>query len=184
MHPFPAMAPSVREVWQGIGAGLLAGVIFAIAEIIGANAAGESTDLVFRHFASLWFGEIIFGVDAIDAPRVADVFLIGGFFHLMIAILAGIVYAVIDTAIASRRPLGLAHRAALGTGYGLLLWVIDFQLLGRVLYPWFLELPQAGQAALHALAFGLPLGVLYAVFDARKRAPSDEPEELGVYGRA
>jgi len=48
------------------------------------------------------------------------------------------------------------------------LWLIDFQLLGRLFYPWFLELPQAPHAILHALTFGLPLGLVYGLLAARR----------------
>jgi hypothetical protein len=165
------MGFSTRQTWQGIGAGFIAGLVFAIAAITTAMIGGGDGLEAFRSFASLWFGALAFEVDGRDAPRAADLVLIGLFVHMSIAVLAGILYALVDTAIAERRVVGARDHALIGMAYGGLLWLVDFQLMGRLVYPWFLELNQPLFLALHVLAYGLPLGVVYAMFESRARAP-------------
>ena len=158
---------SARDVWQGIGAGAVAGLVFAIVAIAVAAGAGAGSDLPFRIFHSLWFGELAFREHAGGPPREVDIAIVGSIVHLTISVLAGIGYALIAAGLRQRRPLALEHHAALGIGYGLVLWLVNFQVLGRIFYPWLLELPQAGLAVLHAFAFGLPVGLVCGVFEAR-----------------
>ncbi len=165
------MGFTTRHTWQGIGAGFIAGLVFAIAAIVAAMTGGDHGLDAFRSFASLWFGELAFEVDGNDAPRAADIVLIGGFVNMSISVLAGILFALIDTAISDRHVVGLRERALLGMAFGALLWLVDFQLMGRLVYPWFLDLNQPAFLALHVLAFGLPLGVVYGLLDERARSP-------------
>lgn len=158
---------TTREAWQGIGAGAAAGLLLAITAIIVSAGAGASGDLPFRIFHSLWFGDLAFREHAGGPPRDYDVMIVGSLVHLGMSVLTGVGFALIATAVRARRRLSLEHHAALGIGYGLVLWLINFQILGRILYPWLLDLPQAGVAALHAFAFGLPLGLAYGLFESR-----------------
>ena len=167
---------SKREVWVGVGAGLVAGVVFAIWQIAVAISAGASPVLPFRMFASLWFGELALDPTRSDAGRYYDVVIIGSIVHLSIAALAGIGFAALDSAVSRRASL--TARAALGAAYGVAMWLVNFQLLARVVYPWFLAESQLAQVALHALAFGVPLGLMYAALE--ERAESRLAHDLSV----
>jgi len=166
---------TTREAWQGIGAGAIAGLVLAIVSVVVAGAAGRDPDLPFRIFHSLWFGDLSFRQHAGGPPRDYDIQIVGGIVHLGMSVLTGVGFALIATALRprmtvtreDRRP-SLELHSMLGIGYGLVLWLINFQLLGRVVYPWLLELPQLPIAALHALAFGLPLGLVYGKFESRR----------------
>jgi hypothetical protein len=165
---------TTREAWQVIGAGAIAGFALAIVSIAIAAAAGRDPDLPFRIFHSLWFGDLSFRQSAGGPPRDYDIQIVGSVVHLGMSVLTGVGFALIATALRSRRPVvadskrpSLEALAMLGIAYGLALYVINFQLLGRVLYPWLLELPQPAIAALHAFAYGLPLGLVYGLFEAR-----------------
>jgi hypothetical protein len=46
-------------------------------------------------------------------------------------------------------------------------WFVNFQIIARVLYPWFLGAPQFLQAVMHGLFFGLPLALIYAASERR-----------------
>jgi hypothetical protein len=161
---------TTREAWQGIGAGAVAGFILAIVSIALSSAAGRDPDLPFRVFHSLWFGDLPFREHAGGPPRDYDVMIVGSVVHLGMSVLTGVGFALIATGTARirRRPLSLETLTAMGIGYGLLLWLVNFQLLGRILYPWLLELPQVGVALLHAIAYGVPVGLAYGLFEARR----------------
>jgi hypothetical protein len=58
-------------------------------------------------------------------------------------------------------------QAAIGIIYGVALHVVNFHVIARAAYPWFLDANQYMQLVMHALAYGLPLGLLYALAERR-----------------
>jgi hypothetical protein len=50
-----------------------------------------------------------------------------------------------------------------------MVWLVNFRLLALAHFPWFLSVPQGPQLVLHAVAFGLPLGLLYGHAERRVR---------------
>lgn len=141
----------------GVGLGILAGILFALAEVLVAALMGNPPLMPIRMFAS-----VVMGPSALDTASPAVAILGGIIAHLVLSIVFGVIY----TAMNARAPLATkastAQQAAIGLGFGALIWLLDFQIIARLIYPWFLGAPQLLQLVLHAVFFGLPLGLMYA----------------------
>jgi hypothetical protein len=159
-----------RLVGEGLVGGLLAGLLFALTQMMVATSAGAPVGAPWRLFASVLLGEV-----ALAQGAGFGVYLVGAVVHLALSALFGVGWGLLAGALAAdvRERWG-AHLAA-AMLYGMGLYLLNFQLVARLIYPWFLGLDQAGQIALHVFAYGLPLG-LYAVWRLRpatgRRVPS------------
>ena len=151
---------------DGVEYGLVAGMIFALVEIAVAGRDGSPL-LPLRMSASVLLGRA--GLEA----SMGAASLVGLGVHLALSALFGLAYGLLDGNRPKEPDRSWGRQAALGTLYGLALWLIDFQLVGRLSHPWFLTLPQLGQAVLHAFFFGLPLALMYV-----QRARHARGEEL------
>lgn len=152
------------DIRSGATKGLAAGAIFAVLQMLLALLAGESLLAPWRMAAS-----VVLGGEGLTTMGVAA-FLIGFLIHFSLAALFGTVYGLIMNKADNRTRVSLGREAGLGILFGLALWLLNFQVLARLLYPWFLATPQFVQALLHALAFGLPLALLDRAI--RRKAPS------------
>jgi hypothetical protein len=141
---------------ETVVSGVAAGFIMGLSEVIASVLSGQSALLPLRSAASIVLREDAFGD---NAPLIA---LVGAAVHFSIAVMFGFAYGVVNSQIPwAERVRGL-RQAVLGGGFGTLLWLLNFQFIGRFFYPWMLDHSQAVQWAIHAFAFGLPLGVLFA----------------------
>ena len=88
----------------------------------------------------------------------------------------GLIYCLITARTSETTKRSWGTQAGIGALYGMALWLVNFQIVARIAYPWFLDAPQTAQAMLHALFFGLPLGLAYAGAGRRlrpiRRAPT------------
>jgi hypothetical protein len=167
-----------RSIVEGIGFGLVAGVLFAVAEVVASAAMGQPGFAPFQMFASVLFGAGAFEFGAGTA------ILAGGLIHLVLAGLFGLIYGLLN----DRLPLG-SHtswgtQAGLGVAFGAALWLVNFQIIARALFPWFLEANQIVQLLLHAIFFGLPLGLMYAAAERRALLRPGEPHPVVMPGPA
>ena len=147
-----------RGVMEGVGFGLIAGVIFAAVEIIAAAILGNQPMMPVRLFAS-----VLLGPSALQSAPLDTAVVVGYGMHLTLSAFYGLVYGVANALLLSpttERSLG--RQAELGLFYGLAIWLVNYQLIARMFYPWFLEPPQFLHMAMHALCFGLPLALMYA----------------------
>jgi len=151
-----------RSVKEGLGFGLIAGVLFAIAQVVAAVIAGDSAILAFRQFAS-----VLIGLDALTVTPAATAIAVGIVGHLCLSAMYGLFYGVYNSALTMPTRRSLTRQALIGPLYGVMLWLVNSQVFARYRYPWLLELPQAPQVFLHAVFFGLPLGLLYATAERR-----------------
>jgi hypothetical protein len=143
--------------------GLLAGAIFAVMEMFMAAVMGMG-------LLGPWgaFGSIVLGKSAMGGMTFG-IFIVGFVVHFALSALFGVVWGALS------RILPLSVRASFGAHgaaaaiFGVGLYLVNFQVLARLFYPWFLNMNQFGQLMLHALAFGLPLGLLM-VWQIRKPA--------------
>lgn len=62
----------------------------------------------------------------------------------------------------------------LGLGAGLLIWLVDVQLVARWFYPWF-GVASPSVLLLHLFGFGVPLGVSYHWLRRRRHLLGQEP---------
>jgi hypothetical protein len=156
-------AATRRGAQEGIGAGLIAGVIFAVMQVVGAAVMGHPPLMPFRMFAS-----VVLGRDAMSSTPPGTAFVVGAIAHLVLSAIFGLIYAAINSRFSTETQTQWGRQAGLGLLAGVVLWFVNFQILGRLLYPWFLASPQPAQLVMHAVFFGLPLGLMYA--GAKRRA--------------
>lgn len=150
---------------NGLGFGLLAGVVFAVAECLTSWVAGEGVLRPIRYAAS----EVL-GAGALTEPSLARILAVGLILHFAFSAFLGLAYSLIDARLSPELRPSVLHQTAVGMLFGIGVWVLTFQFMGRGYFPWFLELPQFGQMVLHAVFFGAPLGLLFAAAERRRAA--------------
>jgi hypothetical protein len=155
-----------RSVNEGITAGIIAGVIFAMMEIIGAAKMGNPALMPVRMFAS-----VVLGKAAMEGP-LGTALVVGTIAHLALSAVLGIVYGLMSARLSEATKKSFARQAGIGILFSLAVWFVNFQIIARVLYPWFLRTPQFLQLMMHGLFFGLPLAVIYAASERRIHAPT------------
>jgi hypothetical protein len=153
-----------RSMGEGITAGIIAGVIFAAVEIVGAAMMGDPPLMPVRMFASVALGQ-----RALEGS-LGVALVVGTIAHLVLSALFGIVYGLLNTRVSGESKTSFGRQAGLGILFGLAVWLVNFQVIARVLYPWFLGAPQFLQAMMHALFFGLPLALIYAASERKAHA--------------
>jgi hypothetical protein len=155
-----------RSVGEGITAGIIAGVIFAMMEIIGAAMMGSPALTPVRMFAS-----VVLGRAAMEGP-LGTALVVGTIAHLVLSAVSGIVFGLVSSRLSEPTRTSFGRQAGIGIPFGLAVWFVNFQVIARILYPWFLGTPQFLQAMMHALFFGLTLALIYAASERRVHAPA------------
>jgi hypothetical protein len=155
---------------EGIRASLVAGTLFGALEILGALLVQGAPLLPMESAASLLIRERAYqpGYLAFSVP-------LGIAVHFSLAILYGYAFGLMSTETRLRTRLNFGREALLGSGFGLLIWVVNFMIIARGLYPWLLTTNQLAQALLHAFAFGLPLSLLFARNERKRVARTGPP---------
>jgi hypothetical protein len=141
---------------ETVTAGIVAGFVMGLLEVLASVLSGESALLPLRSAASIVLRQDAFGPDA------AMIALVGAAVHFSIAVMFGFAYGVIGSQIPWSKRVRGARQAVMGIAFGTGIWLLDFQFLGRVFYPWMLAHSQLVQWAIHAFGFGLPLGLLFS----------------------
>ncbi|HLL00515.1 MAG TPA: hypothetical protein VK539_08025 [Myxococcaceae bacterium] len=150
---------------NGLGFGLLAGVVFAVAQCLTSWLAGEGVLRPIRYAAS----EVL-GARALAEPSLALTLAVGLILHLAFSAFLGLAYSLIDARLSPELRPSVLHQTAVGMLFGIGVWVLTFQFMGRGYFPWFLQLPQFSQMVMHAVFFGAPLGLLFAAAERRRAA--------------
>ncbi|WP_186002143.1 hypothetical protein [Corallococcus sp. Z5C101001] len=167
------MARRILTPWSltnGLLFGVAAGVMLALAETALAVAAGESPFVPVRMTAAVVLGTPAFTPQVSTAAAVA----VGLLVHLVIAAGWGVVYSLLDAMLPVDGRGRWEFQAAVGMLFGIFVWLVDFQLLARGYFPWFLGVPQFLQIVWHAVFMGLPMAMLFTMAE-RRRAPVPEP---------
>lgn len=150
------MSRDLRPIAEGAVFGVMAGVVFAVAQMALAVMAGHSPIQPWQYFAS-----VVQGHGALMASPMRALML-GIPVHLALSSVFGVIYGALIQPASQRTRTSLARESALGMLFGLCLYLVNFQVLARIAAPWFIGLPQVIEAVLHAVAFGLPLSLLVA----------------------
>jgi hypothetical protein len=157
-----------RLVWrEGVYAGLVGGCVLGVLEIVASAASGPLVPV--RMAASVFLGRS--GLEG----RTAGHLFVGVVVHLALSLLFGLWYGALTLRFSPKSRRSFGFQAGLGLLYGVLVWAVNFQLLARLFFPWFLRVPQFQQALLHAVGFGLPLALAYELAQRRVEAPAGEP---------
>jgi hypothetical protein len=158
----------MRVLREGLGFGLIAGIVLALASMIAAAASGEPAIVPVQLVAS-----VVADGDAMHEVS-AGVLATGVIVHLVLAAIFGAIYGLFDGALSADVRHSYAWQSGLGLLFGTALWLVDIEIVARVVYPWFLEQNQLASYALHAVFFGLPLGLMIA---ASERSVTPTPRE-------
>jgi hypothetical protein len=149
---------------HGLLYGIAAGGVFALAELISA-AVGDrlATVAPIRMAAS-----VVLGQRALNEAPLGQVAAVGLAVHVALCAFWGLLYSFIDSRLTLDVRPSAAFQAASGMLFGMGVWLFDIQFIARGYFPWFLDPPQFLQAVLHAVFFGLPLGLLFAAAERRR----------------
>jgi hypothetical protein len=164
--------PPRSALIEGAVFGFVAGLVLGLSLAIGNGLFGRSGEEPFRYAASLLLGRAAF-----DASDPGGYLLVGTGVHLVLSAAFGVAFVLINGALSARLRTGWLSQALLGMGFGALLWIVNVQLIGRALFPWFSELPQGMLLFAQVVGFGLPLGLLHAHARGRSRL-AGRPREV------
>ncbi|MAS35801.1 MAG: hypothetical protein CL610_17460 [Anaerolineaceae bacterium] len=150
--------PIRKLILHGVIGGLIAGAVFAAAQIVVTVLLGGNWLTPIRLFASIGLGTV-----ALDAVYpLVNVLVVGLLIHAILSAGYGVAFFVILAAI---RQIGNTRGMLLfyGSLYGLLLWVTNFYWTAPLYFPQFLELHQVWHGVVaHTFFFGTVLGAYTA----------------------
>jgi len=155
-----------RGAKEGLGFGIIAGIIFAMMEVVGAAMMGNPPLMPIRMFAS-----VLLGQSALEATPMGTAFIVGSLVHMALSGAFGVVYGLINARFSPETQTRWGRQVGIGLVFGAMLWLVNFQIIARALYPWFLTTPQFLQMMMHAMFFGLPLALMYAGAERRIARP-------------
>lgn len=154
-----------RVVGQGMTYGLIAGLVFGAVELIGSAAMDNPALMPVRLSASVLLGREAFSEAVWRGWFVA----VGLGVHFALSALFGLLYGVIESRLGVEGRTSWGRQSVVGLLFGAAVWLVDVQIIARLFYPWFLEAPQLLRLALHAVTFGLPLGLMFAATERYQR---------------
>lgn len=150
---------------QGAIGGVLAGIVFAMFEMImsAIMMGGEAFFMPLR-----MIGAIVLGPGALDPTySLWAAGLAGLIVHVVLAVIYGGIFALIFGGLRSANlDIGV------GAAYGLALWLINFYMIAPQAFPWFTEANPVVQVVAHTFFFGAVLG--WYVWWARNRPEQRE----------
>jgi len=153
----------------GAGAGLFAGAVFAIMLVAAAAMNGQSPFLPLGMFASLLMGEGALHTLS-SLPMV-----VGTLVTITLSMIFGAIYGLLTGFLSPRTRADWAVEAVAGLGFGAALWLINFQVFARLLFPWLASGPQLVLVVAHTLFYGVPLGLIQAAITEADRGEDREP---------
>jgi hypothetical protein len=151
-------------VGEGVWFGLMIGALFAVLEMIGAAAGGGSPFSPWRFFASTLLGH-----HALALVPLGTAVIVGFIAHFALSALYGGAFGYLQARLGPEPRRSTAQQIWVGLAFGFGLYLVNFQVIARVAYPWFRLLSQPWQVILHTFFFGLPLALCFAIVE-RKQA--------------
>ncbi len=147
--PRPALATVADLVTRGAVAGLLGGLVFAVANMYFAVTHGKPSVAPFLAISTIF--------QATESPTMdAQSVITGLVLHLGLSMLFGVAFALL---VASwvRKPLLLVLGSLV---FGVVLYLVNFQVVARLFFPFFLNPMGPNQTFelwIHPVAYGLVL---------------------------
>lgn len=149
-----------RWVIAGLVGGIVAGIIFAMFEMIMAAIMGDG------FFAPLMMiGAIVLGEGALPMPEptigLSTIVPVGIAVHMVLSMMYGAVFGAVAASVGFLRNnrwmlIGVA------TVFGFALWIVNFYVVAPVLFPWFGMANPVVQFFAHTFFFGTVLGLVLA----------------------
>jgi hypothetical protein len=157
-----------RRIVYGVVGGTFAGLLFLLANMWFADSQGLPA------VAPLYDISTIFYFSDMPDPQPINA-AVGLVVHLTLA-------AAFGATLAAIAPLarGALRLVGLGAAFGLLLYLVNFQILGRVAFEWFLEGPNQTFEVFAHLGYGL----LVVPFLVRFAGAAEQQPEPSVARRA
>ena len=163
---------SGSRTWVRAGAlfGVVAGIVFAMFEMVAAALMGQGFFMPLR-----MIGAIALGKEALmPTYSLATAAGAGLAVHLALSALYGAVFAGIAGSLASLRQ-SVAALVAAATGYGIVLWIVNFYVMAPLLFPWFQDANAVIQFLAHAFFYGTVLSVLLVARYRPEHRPGPAP---------
>ncbi len=151
-------------------AGLFSGFVFLVANMGWAVHQGKPAAAPLAAISTIFHAQDM-PKPVMAGPFGSDNLIVGLITHTMLTMIFGIVFALIAVMFLQRRRVALL--AGAGLAYGLVLYVVNFQILGRIFFPWFTNAmgPSQGfEIFIHAI-FGLLLVPFFLGAVIRARGP-------------
>lgn len=153
-----AVASRRRIIREGVTGGLVGGGTLAAGQLLIASIAGVPPGTPWQLWSSL-----VLGQGALVGDLSLLRFILGFVIHFGLSTAFGLLFSLVVAAIS--RPMRNDLTVQLGGGfiYGMVLWLINYQLIGRLFFPWFAALNPGVQLMAHGLFYGLPLATWMAM---------------------
>lgn len=152
----PKIEETRHSAAKGIRIGLICGLIFGFASTVGAVIVGYGPLMPLRLGASVLLGE-----GALTQASAGTAIFVGLIVHFAVSVYYGLLFGLTHERFIHSTWMKNGHRLALGCVFGLVVWAVNFQLIARALYPWFLDFIQGIIAVIHVAFYGLPLAFMY-----------------------
>jgi len=160
IHPQQSTPLRVLAVTGAIW-GILAGVVFAMFEMIMAALLGDGFFMPLR-----MIGAMVLGRDALmSSYSLAGAAMVGLIVHMMLSAMFGVTFGVVIGAIPALRS-SRAMLVVAATVFGFVLWIVNFYLITTFAFDWFTMSNQTVQFFAHTFFFGSMLGILFAARSA------------------
>ena len=152
-----------RATIEGLGFGLVAGVIMLAVEMLDAGVRTGMPGDPLRRYAS-----VVLGFHALDSS-LGTTFLVGLVIALALAALFGLVYAQFEwrTPAEARRHYG--WQMGIGVVYAALLWLFATAFVAEPFCPWLVTTTPLRHLVVVSLFYGGALGLMFAA--AARRTP-------------
>ena len=149
-----------RWVVAGLVGSIIAGIVFAMFEMIVAAIMGDG------FFAPLMMiGAIVLGQGALPMPEptigLSTIVPVGIVVHMVLSMIYGAVFGAVASAVDFLRDnrwvlIGVA------TVFGFALWIFNFYVVAPIAFPWFAMANPVVQFFAHTFFFGTVLGFVLA----------------------
>lgn len=138
-------------VRQGALGGIVAGVVFAVFEMI-ASAAMMGAEAAVMPLRMI--GAIALGSAALDPTYpLASAVLAALAVHIVLAMIYGGAFGIVAGGLRTGPAI-----IGFGTAYGIALWLLNFYIIAPAAFPWFGDADPVVQFVGHAFFFGSVLG--------------------------
>lgn len=151
-----------RLDWKAaISAGLIAGIVFMMMEMILLAMTGESPWGPPRMIAAMVMGETV-----LPPPATFDIIImmVAMLVHLILSVLLAVVFAWA----LSIWDLSFGAAVAVGAVFGLVVYLANFYLVAAILFPWF-AMARNWISIISHVAFGAVLAWAYFALARRER---------------
>jgi hypothetical protein len=147
--------PVGRWVVVGLVGGIIAGLVFAMFEMITAAIMGPSFWAPLRMIGAIGLGQGALEPStslAVAAPA-------GLVIHMILSAIYGAAFGLLAALVGPIRSSRFVLAIA-GTAFGLALWVFNFYVVAPIAFPWFGMANPVVQFVAHAFFFGTVLGAI------------------------